>query len=63
LIDKLSDSKQTIRDVTLDCCAKIIRVSQPALFASSVIKDLQHANWHVREGVIQLLVRCMLAQQ
>ena len=29
-------------------------------FATQVIKYLQHANWHVREGVLILLVRCIL---
>jgi hypothetical protein len=40
LIEKLSDSKQSMRDVTLECCAKIIKASQPALFAGIIVKDL-----------------------
>lgn len=62
LIEKLSDSKQSMRDATLKCCAKVIKASQPSLFAGAVVKDLQHANWHVREGVINLLTRCLLLQ-
>lgn len=27
LVEKLSDSKQSIRDITLECCANIIKVS------------------------------------
>lgn len=42
------------------CCCNLINRSKPAPFASQVIKYLQHANWHVREGVIILLVRCLL---
>jgi hypothetical protein len=61
LIEKLSDSKQSIRDITLDCCAKMIKASQPVTFANNIVKDLQHANWHVREGVVNLLVRCLLS--
>lgn len=60
LVEKLSDSKQSIRDITLKCCANIIKASQPDVFVSNIVKELQHANWHVREGVIILIVRCLL---
>ena len=60
LIEKLSDSKQVVRDMVMDCCCNLINRSKPVVFASQVIKYLQHANWHVREGVIILLVRAIL---
>ena len=63
LIEKLSDSKQVVRDMVMDCCCNLINRSKPVPFASQVIKYLQHANWHVREGVIILLVRCILVAQ
>ena len=60
LIEKLSDSKQVVRDMVMDCCCNLINRSKPVPFAVHVIKYLQHANWHVREGVSILLVRCIL---
>ena len=61
LIEKLSDSKQVVRDMVMDCCCNLIKRSKAATFASQVIRYLQHANWHVREGVLLLLVRTILA--
>ena len=46
--------------MVMDCCCNLINRSKPVLFAGQVIKYLQHANWHVREGVLILLVRCIL---
>ena len=60
LIEKLSDSKQVVRDMVMECCCNLINRSKPAPFAGQVIKYLQHANWHVREGVLILLARCLL---
>jgi hypothetical protein len=60
LIEKLSDSKQVVRDMVMECCCNLINRSKPVQFANQVIKYLQHANWHVREGVLILFVRCLL---
>jgi len=40
----------------------MIDIVRPNVFASHALKNLQHANWHVREGVMTLLVRCLLVQ-
>ena len=60
LIEKLSDSKQVVRDMVLECCGQMINKSRPNIFAVQIVKSLQHANWHVREGVLTLLVRCII---
>lgn len=60
LVEKLSDSKQVVRDIVMECCCNLITRSKPVVFASQIIKYLQHANWHVREGVLILLVRSIL---
>ena len=60
LVEKLSDSKQVVRDMVMDCCCSLITRSKPVTFAIQIIKYLQHANWHVREGVLVLLVRSIL---
>jgi len=60
LVEKLSDSKQVVRDMVMECCCSLITRSKPATFASQIIKFFQHANWHVREGVLVLLVRSIL---
>ena len=44
----------------MDCCCNLIQRGKPAHFATQVVKYLQHANWHVREGVLLLIVRCIL---
>jgi hypothetical protein len=62
LIEKLSDSKQVVRDMVLECCGCMIKSTRPNVFAVQIVKSLQHANWHVREGVLTLLVRCILVQ-
>lgn len=62
LIEKLSDSKQVVREATMVACAALIENSRPALFAQHTLKSLSHASWHVREGVLSLLVRCLLMQ-
>mmetsp|Transcript_33543 Transcript_33543/g.41388 ORF Transcript_33543/g.41388 Transcript_33543/m.41388 type:complete len:109 (+) Transcript_33543:343-669(+) len=60
LIEKLSDSKQVVRDMVMECCNSLISCSKPLQFAQQIIKYLQHANWHVRQGVLTLLVRAIL---
>jgi len=62
LIEKLSDSKQVVRDMVLECCSQMIKNSRPNVFALQIVKSLQHANWHVREGVLTLIVRCIIVQ-
>ncbi len=59
-MEKLSDSKQVVRDVTLDCCTTIIQKFKPTAFVGQTVSNLQHANWHVREGMLHLLARCQL---
>ena len=46
--------------MVMECCCNLINRSKPAPFAIQVVKYLQHANWHVREGVLILIVRCIL---
>lgn len=58
LVEKLSDSKQVVRNVTLDCCTKVIQKFNAASFVTQTTSMLTHANWHVREGVLTLLARC-----
>ena len=48
LVEKLSDSKQVVRDMVMECCNNLISRNKPALIAQQIIKYLQHANWHVR---------------
>ena len=64
LIQKLSDSKVVIRQAVLKCCGFIIANSQVGLMtiADQSLKNLQHTNWHVREGVLHLIANCLLAQ-
>ena len=59
-MEKLSDTKQVVRDVTLDCCTIIIQKFKPAQFVNQTINALQHANWHVREGILILFARSQL---
>lgn len=40
----------------------MIKNTRPNVFAVQIVKSLQHANWHVREGVLTLLVRCIIVQ-
>ena len=40
----------------------MIKSTRPSAFAGQIVKSLQHANWHVREGVLTLLVRCIIVQ-
>ena len=48
LIEKLSDSKQVVRDMVMECCSNLIARNKPVQFAQHIIKYLQHANQHVR---------------
>lgn len=60
LVEKLSDSKQVVRDATLECCSLLIETFKPPSFLAHCTKSLQHANWHVREGILVLIARCLL---
>ena len=40
LIEKLSDSKQVVRDMVMECCCNLINRSKPVPFSSQVIKYL-----------------------
>ena len=62
LIEKLSDSKQVVRDMVMECCAQMINGVKPNVLALQIVKNLQHANWHVRQGVLSLCVRCVIVQ-
>ena len=62
LIEKLSDSKQVVRDLVLECSSCLIQYSKPHQMVLMILKNLQHANWHVREGVLILIARCILIQ-
>ena len=46
--------------MVMECCCNLITRSKPVPFSNQVISYLQHANWHVREGVLILLARCIL---
>ena len=46
--------------MVMECCCNLINRSKPVPFSNQVIRYLQHANWHVREGVLILIARCIL---
>jgi hypothetical protein len=63
LTEKLSDSKQVVRDATLECCALVITTFKQAPFLAHCTKSMQHANWHVREGILILIARCLIESE
>jgi hypothetical protein len=60
VIEKLSDSKQVVRDAVLECCAYIVQTFRQTSFLAHCAKSMQHANWHVREGILILIARCLI---
>jgi hypothetical protein len=62
LCEKLSDSKVVIRQAVLKCCSLLITGYKPSTFAFHAMKYLQHGNWHVREGALQLIAHCLISQ-
>ena len=63
LTEKLSDSKQVVRDATLECFALVIVTFRQAPFLAHCAKSMQHANWHVREGILILIARCLIESE
>lgn len=40
LVEKLSDSKQIVRDMVMDCCSNLISRSKPLVFANNILSSL-----------------------